>query len=598
MLTHEVNTRNVCQLLNAVAPCFVTEFKGAALEYICLNLEGLLENQYVIDALLTFALLTYNSLLDELDDDLMLELDEVVRQNQLACLPVAKSGIAEAALLQAYPELSAMIERGRQARLDSMAFRYRSREEEVRYGSFPKVKGPFLDELGFMQPGRPSSSKGQSSAPKSPSLRARSSTADLMFDMEEGDSTDKTFIEPLAPILDHLNYPVSREEQTSITPTADRNLATRETKASNIEYQTGTGLLETSLPFTDQNSSAVSKKGFTNEQTRIHRDAKPWASATLASHQLDLKDIMAQASSIRVPNISSSLSSQAQKPASAASSLPKMSQRARKKQQQQQQQPPEATDADIICKANPLQESFGLHIRAATSKSPWRTLAVPKIQLKDILGAENKNPPISKADLSTRSKSPLTLRQTVPGNMSNSQEEARLSSYAHHGVSANNPQMAGAGPSTSKSSSLSYVEYKSNLSSSSSNPKPIQSTRHQLFLAEPSLHFSMADILEQQQTEKEIFRDAVAKRNLQEIQEEQAFQEWWDAESRKVRSEEASRKEAGEEERGKGRGRTRARGAAAGRGRGHDDAIEEGGEAVRRVKQGSGGNHRGCRRGK
>lgn len=595
MLIHAVNTRNVCQLLNAVAPCSVTEFKGAALEYICLNLEGLLENQFVFDALLTSVLLTYISLLDELDDDLMLELDEVVRQNQLACLPVAKSGIAEAALLQAYPELSVMIERGRQARLDSMAFRYRSREEEMRYGGFPKVKGPVLEELAFVQPGRPSSSKGQSSAPKSPLLRARSSTADLMFDME-GDSTDKPFFESLAPILDHPNCPVSRPEQTSVTPTADRNLAIREMKASKIEKQTGTRLLETPLSFTDQNSSTISKKSFANEQTRIHRDAKPWASTTLASHQLDLKDIMAQASSNRVSNISSSLSSQTQKPASATSSLPKMSQRARKRQQQQQ--PPGATEADIMYSANSLQESGGLHVRAETSKSPWRTLAVPKIELKDILGAENKNPPISKADLSTRSKSPLTLRQTVPGNMPNSQEETNLSSYAHHRASANILQIAGTGSSTSRSSSLPYVEYTSNLSSRFSNPKQIQSIHHQLFSAEPSLNFSMADILEQQQTEKEIFREAVAKRNLQEIQEEQAFQEWWDAESRKVRSEEASRKEDGEEDRGKGRGRSKARGTAVGRGRGHDDATEEGGEAVRRVKQGSGGKHRGRRRGK
>ena len=44
-LTAPVNTRNVCQLLNAVALCSVTEFKNAALEYICLNLEGMLENQ-------------------------------------------------------------------------------------------------------------------------------------------------------------------------------------------------------------------------------------------------------------------------------------------------------------------------------------------------------------------------------------------------------------------------------------------------------------------------------------------------------------------------------------------------------------------------
>lgn len=39
-----VSTRNICQMLNAVAPCSVTGFKKAALEYICLNLEGMLEN--------------------------------------------------------------------------------------------------------------------------------------------------------------------------------------------------------------------------------------------------------------------------------------------------------------------------------------------------------------------------------------------------------------------------------------------------------------------------------------------------------------------------------------------------------------------------
>lgn len=47
-----VNTRNVCHLLNAVEACTVTEFKEAALEYICLNLETLLENRYA--ALLLF----------------------------------------------------------------------------------------------------------------------------------------------------------------------------------------------------------------------------------------------------------------------------------------------------------------------------------------------------------------------------------------------------------------------------------------------------------------------------------------------------------------------------------------------------------------
>lgn len=44
-LISPVNTRNVCHLLNAVAPCSVTEFKHVALEFICLNLEVMLENR-------------------------------------------------------------------------------------------------------------------------------------------------------------------------------------------------------------------------------------------------------------------------------------------------------------------------------------------------------------------------------------------------------------------------------------------------------------------------------------------------------------------------------------------------------------------------
>ncbi|KAL8649979.1 MAG: hypothetical protein Q9226_005340 [Calogaya cf. arnoldii] len=45
VLGEYVEMRNVCQLLNAVAPCSITGFKQAALEYVCLNLEGMLENQ-------------------------------------------------------------------------------------------------------------------------------------------------------------------------------------------------------------------------------------------------------------------------------------------------------------------------------------------------------------------------------------------------------------------------------------------------------------------------------------------------------------------------------------------------------------------------
>lgn len=40
-----VSTRNISTLLNLTSPCYVTEFKGKGLEYICLQMEALLENQ-------------------------------------------------------------------------------------------------------------------------------------------------------------------------------------------------------------------------------------------------------------------------------------------------------------------------------------------------------------------------------------------------------------------------------------------------------------------------------------------------------------------------------------------------------------------------
>ena len=39
-----VNARNVCSLLAAVAPSSVAEFKDAALEYVCLSMEAVMQN--------------------------------------------------------------------------------------------------------------------------------------------------------------------------------------------------------------------------------------------------------------------------------------------------------------------------------------------------------------------------------------------------------------------------------------------------------------------------------------------------------------------------------------------------------------------------
>jgi hypothetical protein len=98
----------------------------------------------------------------------------------------------------------------------------------------------------------------------------------------------------------------------------------------------------------------------------------------------------------------------------------------------------------------------------------------------------------------------------------------------------------------------------------------------------------MADIIDLQAREQEVIKEVAKPRNLQEIQEEQAFQEWWNLESRRAQEEENARSRvggggnrvggkerrdlngtssAGRGNKG-GRGRGRGRGGDRGRGRG------------------------------
>lgn len=171
ILGRYVNTRNVCQLLNAVAPCSVTEFKTAALEYICLNLEGMLENH----------------LLGELDEDIMLELDEAVRQNQLNYLPISRSGRAEAELYERYPALIERIERSKAIKADQVYLQTQLRDKENRAGGNSKATAELLEDFESSPAIKRSpnlSGREWTIAPKSPLLSSKSSTGELMFDMD------------------------------------------------------------------------------------------------------------------------------------------------------------------------------------------------------------------------------------------------------------------------------------------------------------------------------------------------------------------------------------------------------------------------------
>jgi hypothetical protein len=65
-------------------------------------------------------------------------------------------------------------------------------------------------------------------------------------------------------------------------------------------------------------------------------------------------------------------------------------------------------------------------------------------------------------------------------------------------------------------------------------PSIAQSIRHIPAPVEPSLQLSIDDIVEQERLQKELLKEAVAKRDLGEIQAEQEFAEWWEKESRRV----------------------------------------------------------------
>ncbi|KAI9714167.1 MAG: hypothetical protein M1812_006495 [Candelaria pacifica] len=510
VLGGHVNLRNACQLLNAVAPCSVTEFKDATLEYLCLNLEAMLESH----------------LLDELDEDLLLELDQVIRENQLACLPIAKSGKVEVLLHEKYPDLAINIERGRQAKLQSLAAEINKREDDVRR--------------------RPSKDTGV--AAQSPNLRGKPSTADLMFDMDDdvalfGAGNDYSSSQEGHVPGGNDSNEYSKNHQTGQSPhSADskalhhgkgKSMASRENLDIGSPSPTiGPPLVSSppELPVDSEGRSSTSR--FTT--------SKPWSSGTVPSAKLDLKDIMAQASSSRPSNIALGLSLESKRDELGGRSFAlRISQKERKKQLLLQQQ------QAAVPPTPPTPEKM---TPTAKAKSPWQTAsAAPKVSLKEVLGPQQmkSSSPSPRSPSNTR----LNLRQTVANSGATTNRKPNTASTSpattqHRSVSTPNvpkpvtnqssPSMPSrpAPPSTQPPTTHRTV-------STPSASRPIQSIRHQPSSnAEPSLQLSMADILTQQQLEKDVIRDAVAKRSLQEIQQEQEFQEWWDLESRKVRDEE------------------------------------------------------------
>ena len=495
----------------------------------------------------------------------MLELDEVVRHNQLACLPIAKSGRAEDDLIEKHPQLLDLMARSKSIRIDLISLQTRLHEREAKSSGSSKGKSTLFEDF-VQSPSLPKSgsrsSQDRINQSKSPSLRAKTSAADLMFEMEE-DSTSEAEPADKSTSNHRRRHKVKPSESLLPPPQITMDDETG-------DGRTASSLKAESVIATSTGPSSYRSQGVSTGKSPGDMDNRqPWAPPAMAATKLDMKDIMAQASTQRVSNISAGLSFRARESEASTGGLPtKLSQKERKRQQQQQQlRSPQSLSLTPI---EPQAQS-------KTAASPWQVASSgPTISLKNVLGTESTESLSSEAQTIPRTPSPLTMRQTVSGK---APATRRTSSGPTPSVPLTQKRSIST-PDTSKSIGRTVPIP----SRSSSIQQPIRSVRHTPPVIEPTLQLSMSDILYQQQTEKDIIREAAAKRSLQEIQEEQAFQEWWDEESRKVREEQeqaarpASR--GGRGARGKVRGGSRGRGRERGRGRGDGSPGAKGGKNV------------------
>lgn len=499
MLGKFVNVRNVCLLVNTVAECTVDCFKKAALEYICLNLENMLELR----------------LLDELDEDLFADLDKVVQANQLAFLPFARSERAEADLLEHHPDLLSQIEAGKQRRIDSMRLRSRLVEDEERYASSVKTRFGSLDRQASSPFNRsqlptPVDASPLSTPSASPAIMANDAADDLPFDMDDDNQA-------------LLPGPMNGQRQVSFT----RSSVSRESvpqlstsRSSDVGSLPSIGTPRVNFASSPRGTqaSSIPPATPTTPINGFESRRAPWQIPNQSARKDDLKNIMEQASASRVSNLTQAMQT-ASSPASKAAV--KVSQKERKRQQQlmkeQATQSPHAGSLPLKPVSNP-------------PSSPWQTVAKsPKPDSSPTMPTSPTPTPFE-ASKQVPTKQSMTMRQTVAGTPSTIPPSAATPTKG--GAPAGlTPAFKPAAPQ-------------------------IQSIRHTSLssrgVSAVDARTSMAEILAQQQTEKTAVKEAMAKRSLQEIQQEQEFQQWWDNESRRVQEEEAQANNPAAGRRGKG----------------------------------------------
>lgn len=358
-----------------------------------------------------------------------------------------------------------------------------------------------------------SASKDPASSATSPILKAQPSVGDLMFQMDEeaaispgGSVKGKSAVRGVSG-----SYPDSPALGASV-PEAE-SLGERSFLEEQMSSPQDTLLTES--PTEARTIALHQKRGVVSSPD----SSAPWGSPVISNGKKDLKDIMTETSQSRVSNLTLEMTGRRE---SSGNFTPKISQKERKKMQQQQ-----------------MHEMLAAQHKANESpKNPWQLppSATPSTHSKDPLPGQSG--PLSPSSESSKvAQKPMTLRQTVAGTPP-TRAKPMATPTQRRSASGNAQQPS----SSSKSSPSNSQTTTQQTPSKAPSQPPIQSIRH-IPRSDPytgsrspsGSSLSLATILQQQQTEKDVIREAAnAKHNLQDIQAEQEFQQWWDQESKRV----------------------------------------------------------------
>lgn len=510
--------------LNAISPCTITAFKDAGLEYVALQAENFLEN----------------NLLESLDEEVIEELDAVVRENQLAHYPFARSGRAELLLHEQHPELAQDIEEERQRRAKEMAFKASQKEEERKLSSSLKGRFGSLEDASSFSPSleKPAGMRRTSrNEPfESPDLRPKSIQADLIFNMDDDDDDDQRPVDSPS-IRPQRIFDIRKQSELDLFPSLSSSY--RDEKQKTVDQSS----------WTSPQAGTMGVDG-RPAATTPGKSGNPWAPAALPTHKLDLREIMGE-SSPGQSALSAGLAAQKAKDATKHQQI-KLSQKERKKQQQLQ-----AEQASKMPRVKTPWEKPS----ADATLSPWKTVpSASKPPVKDAVAEPPSTAPpnpklLVAAETSAKS---ISRRTQSPDTRHSGQSRTPTTAPPVRPP----PKQTATAPTPGTTSTFSVDDPSKRITPHSrSYFKPAAKS-------ESTLGLGMNDIIELERRKLEAVKEAAAKRSLMEIQQEQEFQEWWDEESRRTQEEEA-RRMANQKERedGKARGR-RGRGAKARGGRG------------------------------